>query len=97
MQPKNRTKSKVQKKIRTRVKILDIETLVFIRTFFSIGEKIGHCMETADNTKERLLAMAERLFAEKGYDGVSVREITHCAECNLAAINYYFGNKKTFI
>lgn len=48
----------------------------------------------ADNAKERLLGVAEKLFAEKGYDGVSVREITNCAECNLASVNYYFGNKK---
>ncbi len=53
-----------------------------------------NCEGIADSTKERLLAMAEKLFAEKGYDGVSVREITQAAECNLAAINYYFGNKK---
>ena len=49
---------------------------------------------STDNTKERILASAEKLFAEKGYNGVSVREITQMAECNLAAVNYYFGNKK---
>lgn len=47
-----------------------------------------------DNTKERILAEAEKLFAEKGYNGVSVREITQAAGCNLAAVNYHFGNKK---
>ena len=47
-----------------------------------------------DNTKERILAAAEKLFAEKGYNGVSVREITQEAGCNLAAVNYHFGNKK---
>jgi AcrR family transcriptional regulator len=50
--------------------------------------------DPADNTRERILASAEKLFAEKGYDGVSVREITQDAECNLAAVNYHFGNKK---
>ena len=48
-----------------------------------------------DTTKERLLAVAEKLFAEKGFNGVSVREITQSAECNLASVNYYFGNKKS--
>ncbi len=38
---------------------------------------------------------AETLFAQKGYDAVSVREITNVAKCNLAAVNYHFGNKKT--
>jgi len=50
--------------------------------------------ELMDNTRERILAAAEKLFAEKGFDGVSVREITQMAECNLAAVNYYFSNKK---
>jgi AcrR family transcriptional regulator len=46
-------------------------------------------------TRDRLLKSAEMLFAQKGYDGVSVREITNVAQCNLAAVNYHFGNKKT--
>lgn len=44
--------------------------------------------------KERLLDEAEALFARKGYDTVSVREITKAAGCNLAAVNYHFGNKR---
>jgi len=47
-----------------------------------------------DQTKERLLKTAESLFATKGYYAVSVREITQAAECNLAAVNYHFGNKQ---
>jgi len=47
-----------------------------------------------DPTKERILNEAEALFAQKGYHAVSVREITTAAECNLAAINYHFGNKQ---
>ena len=40
-----------------------------------------------DHTKERILDEAEALFAQKGYDAVSVREITGAANCNLAAVN----------
>ncbi len=47
-----------------------------------------------DLTKERLLNEAEALFAQKGYDAVSVREVTTAARCNLAAVNYHFGTKK---
>lgn len=47
-----------------------------------------------DVTKERLLDEAEALFAQKGYDVVTVREITTAAGCNLASINYHFGNKQ---
>jgi AcrR family transcriptional regulator len=45
-------------------------------------------------TKERILDIARNLFADKGYDGVSIREISHQADVNLAAINYHFTNKK---
>jgi AcrR family transcriptional regulator len=38
--------------------------------------------------------VAEALFAQRGYHGVSVREITSEAKSNLAAVNYHFGNKK---
>jgi AcrR family transcriptional regulator len=45
-------------------------------------------------TRERLLESAEKLFAEYGYDGTSVRDITADAECNVAAVNYHFGSKE---
>jgi len=45
-------------------------------------------------TRERILDEAEALFANKGFHAVSVREITRGAQCNLAAVNYYFGNKQ---
>mgnify|MGYP001041450986 CR=1 FL=1 len=47
-----------------------------------------------DLTKERILDTAEVLFAQKGYQAVSVREITSAAKCNLAAVNFHFGNKE---
>ncbi len=47
-----------------------------------------------DLTRERLLDEAEQLFAEKGFHGVSVRQITAAAGSNLSAVNYYFGGKE---
>jgi len=47
-----------------------------------------------DPTRERLLDEAERLFADKGYDAVSLREITTAADTHLAAVNYHFGSKE---
>jgi len=44
--------------------------------------------------KERILDIAEELFSRQGYHAVSVRQITSAAKCNLAAVNYHFGNKK---
>jgi len=49
--------------------------------------------EISTATRERLLCVAERLFAEHGYASVSVRRITTAAGCNLAAVNYHFGGK----
>lgn len=57
------------------------------------GEAAGAGIEGSGPTRERLLETAERLFAEKGFDGTSVRAITAEAGCNLAAVNYHFGGK----
>jgi AcrR family transcriptional regulator len=48
-------------------------------------------------TPARVLAAAERLFATRGIDAVSVRDITEAAGANLAAVNYYFGSKHGLI
>lgn len=39
------------------------------------------------------MEMAEVLFAEKGFNGTSVRDIAEKANVNLAMISYYFGSK----
>jgi AcrR family transcriptional regulator len=44
-------------------------------------------------TRERIMKAAERLFAEGGYDGTSVRAIVAKAKVNQAAINYHFEGK----
>jgi AcrR family transcriptional regulator len=41
----------------------------------------------------RILAAAEEVFAKKGPDGATLREITQIANVNLAAVSYYFGSK----
>jgi AcrR family transcriptional regulator len=46
----------------------------------------------AGETQRRLLEAAEELFAQKGLDRTSIRDITTKAERNLASINYFFGN-----
>ena len=46
-----------------------------------------------DQARERLLDAGEKLFAENGFDGTSIRNITALANCNIAAVNYHFGNK----
>ena len=44
-------------------------------------------------TRERITKAAERLFAERGYDGTSIRAIVAKARVNQAAINYHFDGK----
>lgn len=44
--------------------------------------------------KKKLLDAAERLVAEKGFDLVSVRDITGAVKANVAAVNYHFGSRE---
>ncbi len=50
--------------------------------------------EHKQTTRDRILEAAERVFADKGLDGSSVRDITTAANANLAAVNYHFGSKQ---
>jgi AcrR family transcriptional regulator len=49
------------------------------------------------STPERILAVAEELFAEQSYGSVSLRSITYEAGVNIAAIHYHFGSKRELI
>ncbi|MBP5673981.1 MAG: TetR family transcriptional regulator [Victivallales bacterium] len=46
--------------------------------------------------RDRLLKAGLKFFASKGYEGATVREICDEANSNIAAINYYFGDKRGF-
>src|SRR5260221_14177855 len=47
-----------------------------------------------DGTRDRILKTAERLFAERGFNGVSVRELAGAASVNIASIGYHFRSKE---
>ncbi|MEO8880743.1 MAG: CerR family C-terminal domain-containing protein [Gemmatimonadaceae bacterium] len=47
----------------------------------------------ATETRERILAAATKLFTERGFAKVTVRDITREAQANLAAVSYHFGDK----
>ncbi len=46
------------------------------------------------DTRSNLIAVATPLFAEKGFNGVSVRELATAAGVNVSMISYYFGGKE---
>ena len=48
----------------------------------------------ARSVRDRLLDSAEQLFAERGFDGTSIRDLATAAGCNIASVNYYFGGKE---
>ncbi|MHC4395517.1 MAG: CerR family C-terminal domain-containing protein [Planctomycetota bacterium] len=60
----------------------------------TISEANNKSSDSNKNIQNRLLDTAERLFAENGYEGTSIREITAAAECNVAAVNYHFSGKQ---
>ena len=49
------------------------------------------------DTKSSLLDAAERLFAELGIAGASMRAVTRSAGANLAAVHYHFGSKEGLV
>jgi TetR/AcrR family transcriptional regulator, regulator of cefoperazone and chloramphenicol sensitivity len=49
--------------------------------------------EHAADTRERLVEAAMRLFIERGFAKVTVRDITSAAKANLAAVSYHFRDK----
>jgi len=62
------------------------------------GEQDAHSSSRRNHrrgleTRAKILGVAERLFAQRGLDGVSLRDITSEANVDLALINYHFKTK----
>ena len=49
--------------------------------------------QDGEQSRERLLRVGLALFAQKGFEKTSTREIAEAAHTNIAAISYYFGDK----
>jgi AcrR family transcriptional regulator len=55
-------------------------------------------LKTDFNDKQiQIIQVAEKLFAEKGFDGTSIRDIAKEAKINIAMISYYFGSKEQLL
>jgi len=44
--------------------------------------------------RQQIMESTLQLFAEKGYEGTSIRDIAEIASVNVAMVNYYFGSKE---
>ncbi|HSY71699.1 MAG TPA: CerR family C-terminal domain-containing protein [Silvibacterium sp.] len=63
-------------------------------------KKVGKAVRTKsvrvseqEDARARLIDVAIKLFAEKGYEGTSVRDLATAAGVNVAAVSYHFGSK----
>jgi AcrR family transcriptional regulator len=57
-------------------------------------KKLSDSSENSESVRESLLAAARRLFAQKGFDGVSVKDLAEATGHNAALVNYYFKSKE---
>ncbi len=62
----------------------------------AMSESEGSRGGERQDVRERLLKAGLQIFATRGFDGATVREISERSGCNIAAINYYFGDKRGF-
>ncbi len=53
--------------------------------------------KTKENGRDRLIVSALSLFCERGYHGVSVREICDHANANPSLISFHFGGKEALL
>ena len=53
--------------------------------------------KSADSTRSKIVTAALRAFATRGFEAVSLKEITTASGANVAAIHYHFGSKEALI
>jgi AcrR family transcriptional regulator len=74
------------------LRALPVSTQARRRATNSPAGPIGHKVQAG--TREKLMSAAERLFAERGVESVSIRDIAAAAGVNSALIAYHFGGKE---
>src|SRR3546814_13367071 len=72
----------------------DLRTTIKQAFDSSSGEPMTN---TQFSTKDRILGAAEELFAQHGFSGPSLRQVTSRAAVNIAAVNYHFGSKENLV
>src|SRR2546423_128632 len=75
------------------------QTIVSYKCFNCNGAQLAHRTHdmASDHTRTAILSAAERLYADRGFGDVTLRDIVAAADVNLAAVNYHFGSKDELI
>lgn len=66
-------------------------------TGFEAATKRRRNSPKGEATRDRILDAAEALFADRGFHGVSLRDITQRAGVELALASYHFGTKENLL
>jgi len=64
---------------------------------FVLNSKTVSLKSNFNDKQIKILEVAETLFAEKGFDGTSIRNISKVAKINIAMVSYYFGSKERLL
>lgn len=64
-----------------------------MKTMIATAVRTPKTNAASADTRQRLIHAAATLFAERGFENVTVREICKASNANVAAINYHFGDK----
>jgi AcrR family transcriptional regulator len=59
------------------------------------SERVDQRLAAGERTRTRLVEAALDLIAERGEEGVTLRELTDAADANVAAASYHFGSLKS--
>ena len=62
------------------------------RSFTAATRAVSNGRST-DRTRERLIEVGTKLFASRGLEGTTIRDLAGAAEVNVAAVHYHFGGK----
>lgn len=65
------------------------------RPTVSVKSALDKVRESPGSTKARILVAAQEVFAAKGFEGASTREIAARAEVNISSLHYHWESKET--